>query len=398
MKTTLSMRDHWTLDPSVTFLNHGSFGSCPRPILALQSELREAMERRPIEFLARELHERLHGARVELAKFLSAPDDALAFVPNATTGVNSVLRSLTFEPGDQVVITNHGYNACNNAAQFVTQRAGAQVVVADLPLPLHSPAEALEAILQQVNDKTRLVLVDHVTSPTGIVLPVAELTAALNERGVDILIDGAHAPGMLPLDLTQLGAAYYTGNCHKWMCAPKGAGFLYVRADRRDRIRPVVISHGANAPLTDESRFEAEFGWVGTSDPTPYLCVPETLRFMSQLFPGGWDELRRRNRELLVQARRTLLAVLPGEAIAPEEMLGSLASVTLPDADRVGPVTAWDVDPLQAALDAQHGIEVPVMPFPKLPRRMLRISAAAYNELEDYERLATALKAELELE
>ena len=216
------MRELWPLERGVIFLNHGSFGACPAEVLRQQAALRDEMEAEPVRFLSRELDDRLADARQALAAFVGADADDLAFVANATGGVNAVLRSLRFSPGEELLTTDHAYNACRNAFDFAAGRAGARVVVATIPFPLASPEEVVEAVLARVTPRTRLALLDHVTSPTGLVLPLERLVAALSGRGVEVLVDGAHAPGMVPLDLGALGAAYYSGNCHKWLCAPKG--------------------------------------------------------------------------------------------------------------------------------------------------------------------------------
>ena len=255
----------------------------------------------------------------------------------------------------------------------------------------------MDAVLGSVTPRTRLVLLDHVTSPTGLVFPVQEIAGALNELGIGTLIDGAHAPGMLPLNVRGIGAAYYTGNCHKWVCAPKGAAFLYVRRDRQEATRPLVISHGANARRTDRSRFRLEFDWGGTDDPTAFLCVPHALRFLGTLLPGGWPELMERNHALAVRGRGLLCEALHVAAPAPEQMLGSLASVPLPDdAGAVPPARGVWWHPLQKQLLQKHRIEVPVMLFPAAPRQLLRIAAQLYNSEAQFVRLAMALKAELE--
>jgi isopenicillin-N epimerase len=269
---------HWTLDPEVLFLNHGAFGACPKPVLAAQAELRARLEREPVDFMARQWEPRMDEARAELARFVGADPDALALVPNATTGVNTVLRSLSFSPGDEILLADQEYNACQNAVRFVAERSGASVVTARVPFPLSDPAEVTQAILEHVTERTRLAVLDHVVSTTGLVFPIQAIVRRLGARGVDTLVDGAHAPGMLPLALDALGAAYYTGNCHKWMCTPKGSGFLYVRPDRQDRIHPLVISHGRNAPRQDRSRFRLEFDFTGTQDPSPWLVIPRRLQ------------------------------------------------------------------------------------------------------------------------
>jgi isopenicillin-N epimerase len=361
-------------------------------VLELQQEWRARLERQPVQFFVRELEKLWDNARQELSRFLGADPEGLVFVPNATTGVNTVLRSLRFGPDDELLVTNHEYNACANALRFAAEQTGARIVVADIPFPLHSVESVVAAILERVSSRTRLALLDHVTSQTGLILPLSRIVTALAERGVDSLVDGAHAPGMLPLDLNSLGAAYYTGNCHKWLCAPKGAAFLFVGAERRKTIRPLVISHGANSLRTDRSRFLVEFGWMGTGDPTASLCVPEALRFMGSLMPGGWPAIQERNRRLALAARDVLRRALPQEIPAPDECIGSLVSLRLPDSRSTEPSRSpLYLDPLQDELLERYSIEVPVIPWPQPPQRLLRISAQVYNSLPQYERLATAL-------
>jgi isopenicillin-N epimerase len=386
---------HWTLEPGLAFLNHGSFGACPRVVLEHQQRLRDEMERQPVEFFVRRLPERLDAARRELAAFLGADPQALAAVPNATTGVNSVLRSLALERGDELLTTDHEYNACRNALEFVAERAEAQVVVVELPFPCPSPGRVVEIVLDAVTPRTRLALIDHVTSPTGMVLPLGELVRELQGRGIDVLVDGAHAPGMLPLALDEIGAAYYAGNCHKWICAPKGAAFLYTRHDRRATVRPLTISHGANTPRPGRSRYQDEFDWVGTDDPTAFLTVPTAIEFMGSVLPGGWAELRRRNRELALEARRVLATALGVELPCPDEMIGSLAALPLPDGSPETPGSALYADPLQDTLLEEYRIEVPIVPWPAPPKRLVRISAQLYNKLEQYEKLGAALSRTL---
>ena len=395
---TSSLARHWSIDPAVTFLNHGSFGACPVPVLARQDELRRRLETEPVRFFLREYEDLLDAARRELAAFVGADPDGLAFVPNATAGVNTVLRSLDLAPGDELLTTDHAYPACGNALSFVAGRAGARVVVARVPFPIDSPDRVTEAVLAAVTPRTRLVLIDHVTSPTALVFPVGGIVAALAARGIDALVDGAHAPGMLPLDVEGIGAAYYTGNCHKWLCAPKGAAFLAVRADRRARVRPLVVSHGAAADpaLRGRSRFRLEMDWTGTGDPTPALSVPAAIRFLGSLLPGGWPELMERNRALALAARECLAVALglgDGSALCPAAMLGSMAALPLPaDLAKRFPATGVEPHPLQDRLYREYGIEVPVFPWPTSDRPILRVSAQAYNAIGQYEKLAGALE------
>ena len=382
---------HWTIDPEVVFLNHGSFGACPKPVLAAQAELRARLEREPCAFMAREWEGRLDEARQALARFVGADADAVAFVTNATMGVNTVLRSLRFSPGDEILVVDQGYNACQNAARFVADRSGARVVVAHAPYPLADPGEVTRAIVESVTSRTRLAIVDHVTSATGLLLPIEAIVRALDARGVDTLVDGAHAPGMVPLAVDALGAAYYTGNCHKWMCTPKGSAFLYVRPDRQDLVHPLVISHGRNARRQDRSRFRLEFDFTGTQDPTAWLVIPEAIRFMGSLLPGGWSELRETNHALALRGRSLLCQALGIQAPAPESMIGSLAAVPLPAAGAATEIAPLSVDPIMATLYDRYRIEAIVSVWPASPGRVLRVSAQIYNEESQYETLAAAL-------
>lgn len=380
----------WSLDPAVTFLNHGSFGACPLTVLLAQAGLREQLEREPVSFFVREFEQLLDAARSQLAKFVGADPAELAFVPNATTGVNAVLRSLKFESGDELLTTDHEYNACRNALDFIADRTGARVVVAKIPFPIDSPEQVVEAVVERVSAKTRLALLDHVTSQTGLIFPIQQLVSQLAERGVDTLIDGAHAPGMVPLNLREIGATYYTGNCHKWLCAPKGAAFLYVRLDKQPAIRPLTISHGANSPRSERSRFQLEFDWMGTDDPTAYLCVPEAIRFMGSLLPGGWLELMARNRDMALAARQLLCEALGVSLPCPAQMIGSMAVVPLPDS-LPDIVKTKLIPPLQNALWERFKIEVPVIPRAVAPKQLIRISAQLYNTRQQYEYLARVL-------
>jgi isopenicillin-N epimerase len=384
---------HWTLDPAVSFLNHGSFGATPRAVLEEQQSLRDRMERQPVRFLVRELEPLVDEARTALALFVGADPGAIAFLPNATAGVNAVLRSLELEPGDELVTTDQEYNACRNVLEYAAARAGAKVVVVQIPFPIAAAERVVERLEEAITRRTRLVLVDHVSSQTALVFPMEQIVSALQARGVDVLVDGAHAPGMLPLALDRLGAAYYTGNLHKWVCAPKGAAFLHTRGDRRARVRPAAISHGANAQRSDRSRYHLEFDWTGTFDPTPWLCVPRALEVVGSLLPGGWPEVMEANRQLALEAREILCETLSIAPPAPAEMAGSMAAVPLPGA-ATPPATLPSLygDPLQDALLDRFAIEVPVIHWPEPGSRLLRISAQLYNERSEYERLAGALE------
>jgi isopenicillin-N epimerase len=375
----------WCLDPAVTYLNHGSFGACPSAVLEVQASLRREMEREPVDFLVANLPARLDAARDALSAFLGAEPQDVVFVPNATAGVNAVLRSLSFGSEDELLLTNHTYAACRKTVDFVAQRCGARVVVANLPFPCRDAEDMVAAVLQRVSPRTRLALLDHVTSPTALILPLERLVSELRTRGVDTLVDGAHAPGMVPIGLSNLGAAYYTGNAHKWLCAPKGAAFLHVRRDRQAGLHPNVISHGLAAG------FHAEFDWTGTFDPTPWLCIPHAIKFIGGLLPGGWPQVMAANRALTLQARALLLKTCPGDLPCPESMIGSMASIPLPIPEAGSPGDGLDHRGLHAWF-RERGVETWLYAQP-VP--LLRISAQLYNHLDQFRHLASLLEEAL---
>jgi len=385
----------WCLDPSVSHLNHGSFGATPAPVLDTQLRWRHMMESNPTRFMLEQYQPALDRARHELARFIGCDPESLGFVNNATAGVNAVFRSLeaTLRPGDEIVITNHGYNACRNAALVTAARTGARVVTAAFPFPIEGSWRVLEGVMAAVSSRTRLVLVDSVTSPTALVLPVADLVAAL-EPDVQVLVDAAHAPGMIDFDLDTLGASYVTANCHKWMCAPKGSAFLYVREDRRRDIYPAVISHGYNGAWPAAGgHLHTQFDWTGTDDPTAWLAVPDALDTVGGLHPDGWPGIRHSNRQLCLAGRGILIESLGIDKPAPDDMIGAIASVPLPDSQEL----ARNIfDPLMEALRSRWSIEAMVFTWPEPPRRLLRISAQQYNRIDDYHLLARALEAELD--
>jgi isopenicillin-N epimerase len=367
-------RDEWLLDPEVAFLNHGSFGATPRVVLAEQERWRALMERHPTHFMSEELPPALRAARARLAAFVGAQPDDLVFVENATAGCNTLLRSLPLAPGDEILVTDHGYAAVRKAAEYVAGRASARVVEAAVPFPLEDAAQVVAAVASRLSPRTRLAIFDHITSSTAVIFPVRELTALCHAAGVPVLIDGAHAPGMLSLDVPSVGADWYTGNCHKWLMAPKGCAFLWVAPERQADIHPLVISHGYGQGFT------AEFDWVGTRDPSAWLSVPAAIDFHERL---GGAKLRERNAALARQQASLLARSWQTERGAPDALTGSMAAVGLPLRE---PATAERALKLRRQLFDDHRIEVPVTAF--AGALWARISAHAYNRPEDYARLA----------
>ena len=385
----------WVLEEGVLHLNHGSFGATPAPVLEAQQRVRRRMEANPTKyFLGGDYQSELDSVRRAVADFVGGDEAGLVFVNNATAGVNAVLRSLelTLASGDEILVTDHEYNACRNAAEVSASRTGAKVATVRVPFPIESSQQAVDAVLAAVTDRTRILLIDAVTSATGLVMPVAEIAAAL-ESDVRVLVDAAHAPGMIDFDVAALGASYVTANCHKWMCSAKGAGFLWVRGDRRDDVYHSVISHGYNGGWpSGGGRLHAQFDWTGTDDPSAWLTVPTALAAVEAMHPDGWPGVRRAIRQLCLSGRGILLDALEIDPPAPDNMIGAIASLPVPPPEDPG---TGIFDPLMAALADRHRIQVSVFTWPAPPARLLRISAHLYNKEADYHRLAGALTAEL---
>ncbi len=373
------MRALFALDPGIAFLNNGSFGACPLRVLEVQDAIRREMERQPVAFFADMAPPRIREAAGALARFLgTAPEDTV-FVENATAGMNAVLRSLSFAPGDEVLATDHVYGAVRNVLAHLERSRGIRVVEAPLPWPARGEDEVVAAVEAGFGPRTRLLLLDHVASRSALVLPVARLAALARARGVPVLVDGAHAPGLLALDVPALGADWYVGNCHKWLFAPKGAGFLWARREAQDMLVPGVVSHGHGGGLA------ASFDWIGTRDLSSWLAVPAGIAFLEGI---GAERLRARNHALALAMAETLAAAWGTEVGAPRAMLSAMAPVRVPGAQEA----SWEAGrALRRRLWEEHRVEVPVMPVGDA--LWVRISAQAFNVPQDYRRLASALPA-----
>ena len=380
---------HWDLQEGLRFLNHGSFGVAPRELLHWRFEQLTQLEQDPVAFLVDHVPGALKASRDALAALVGARAEQLAYVPSTTYGLNELLQRLDgVPPSSEILMLDQGYNATANLTRFAAEQRGWTVRRVGVPLPLQDPLELVEAFAAAWSPATRVLLIDHITSPGALVLPLADLIRLGREHGALVLVDGAHGPGSVPLDLEALGPDAYVGNLHKWMCCPRGAAFLWVRHPWQERLRPLVISHGANAPLqAGGTRFHLEHDWIGTADPTPWLALPEALRLLGpDLTP-----LMQRHHRLVQQGQALLLEALNTDRLAPACMQACMASIPLP------PVGQLDGQALYRAL-RQRGFQLPVIPL--MPHcagvpQFLRFSCFAYNTLDDLQNLAAVLPAVL---
>ena len=371
-----AVRGQFALAEGFATVNHGAYGATPRSVLAAQDEWRARMEAQPSRFFNGTILPALRSAASALGEVLGARGEDIGFVGNATEGVNAVLRSLVFAPGDEIVVLSHVYGAVRNTVRHVCSVSGARMVEVPVAFPRPDDADVLAGLAGAISPRTKLAVLDHITSSTALLLPIGEMIALCHARGVPVLVDGAHAPGQVPLDLGALDADWYVGNCHKWLFAPKGCGFLWARADRQAGIHPAVISHGYGQGFT------AEFDWTGTRDPSAWLAVPAALAAHARLGGAG---LMARNVALAAAAGAGLAARWGTETGAGNRAAAAMAMVRLPGGD--------DAAGLRARLLAA-GTDVPIMAHGG--RLWLRLSAQAYNEGADFERMGDLVEAGLE--
>jgi isopenicillin-N epimerase len=380
-------RSAWSLPEGVTYLNHGSFGPAPDVVIAARQRWFAELERQPMDFLARRLEPLLDEAAGVLARFVGCGADDLVFVPNATTGINIVVRSVGLAAGDEVLLTDHEYGAVARIWGNACAHVGAKTVVAKLPLPLTSQAEVVEALFARVTGRTRLIVVSHIASYTAVVLPIAEICRRANALGILTCIDGPHGLVQAPLNLRELNCDFYAASCHKWLCGPIGSGFLHVRGRQKSKMQPAVMSWGRSFAGSPAS-WKDEFIWVGTDDPSSYLAVAEAVRFIESV---GVEAFRCRSHVLAQYARSRIAPIAQSELFTPDDpaWYGSMVTIPLPHVARS---SSWpgEPHPLQRALWEEHRIETPV--FEWQDRLCLRVSCHLYNTPDDIDRLCAALE------
>jgi isopenicillin-N epimerase len=374
------VRTEWDLDPDFLTVNHGSYGATPKCVIAAQRAWQDRMERQPSRFMNTEYAGAIRDAADALGSFINANGRDIVFVGNATTGCNAVLRSLpVFGPDDTVTLLSHVYGAVHNTVRFIAEEVGARIVPAAIPYPDPTEDALVAAVAATLTPRTRLAVIDHITSGSAIVVPVQRIVTLCHDAGVPVLIDGAHAPGQVDLDLTAIGADWYVGNCHKWLCAPKGCAFLHATPAAQAGLHPGTISHGYG------KGFLAEFDWTGTADPSAFLAVTEAIAFHERL---GGAALRTRNRDLAARGAERIAQRLNTQVGTHGPVAGAMATIRLPVEDAT-PAHALAIrQRLMAA-----GTDAPVHALDGA--LWLRISAFAYNELDDYVRLGALVASVL---
>jgi isopenicillin-N epimerase len=378
-----AIKELFMLDPDIVFLNHGSFGACPIPVFNVYQEWQRKLENQPVAFITTQLSERLAEARTILGQFINARPEDIVFVPNATFGVNVIAHSLSLKTGDEVLATNHEYGACRNTWEFVTRKMGAVYKQSSIPLPLESPQEIIEKFWSGVTPRTKLVFMSHITSPTAVQFPVKEICARSRQANILSIIDGAHTPGHIPIDMESIGADFYIGNCHKWLMAPKGSAFLYTRPERQYLVQPLIVSWGwgEDKSATTGSEFLDYLQWWGTRDPSAYLTVPAAIQFQTE---NNWVLVKKQSHSLVNQALSRICELVKKATLYGENnVFHQMAIAPLP--------FITDLKEFKARLYHEYRIEIPCIEWNNM--QFIRVSIQGYNSQSDVDKLINALNS-----
>lgn len=380
------------MQDGLTQLNNGSYGLTPEVVGVAQRELQRRLEADPVRFFKSDLEIYSDDTRQALAKFVRVNAEDLVLVSNGTFAVATVLNNLDLSAGDEILITDHEYMATMNELGKICRKTGAKVVVAKVPFPEVSPEMVIDSVVGAMSDRTKLVLISHIASASAIVMPVKKIVEAAKARGIDTFLDGAHTPGQIDLDIGSLDPTWYAASCHKWLATPKGTGFIYTSPNRQRGFKPMVLSCREHEARADRKAYLCDFDYVGTNDYTGNLVIPVSIAHMGAQLPGGWDELRKRNHDLVVKGAKLICDAIGIEQRVPESMIGTMVSIPLPGVCEPGELMGealWD------RLYLNHGIQVPIWDLPGVHARVMRVSAQLYNSIEDFEVLAGVLAKEI---
>ncbi len=371
------LKNQFMLDPEIIFLNHGSFGACAKPVYENLLQWQQKLEKEPVKFFEDTIWDALQASRKALGDYIGCSHDDLVYFPNPTTAVNTVARSLKLKPDDEVLSTNHIYGALDRSWKYICKEKNARFIKADIPFPLHSEDEFLKRFFGYVTDHTKVIFLSHITSMTAMKFPVEKVVTFAKKNNILSIIDGAHVPGHIPLNIRKLDADMYTGACHKWMCTPKGVSFLYVKKELQEDVHPLVVSWGWESERPGKSKFLDWHEWQGTRDMSAFLTVPVAVKFLKEY---NWPEVAVRCRESVVKFRKKFIEHLNIEPPCPDEWLGQMASIPLPPLDAVA---------FKKQLLETYRIQVPVCEWEG--QTYLRYSFQAYNSEEELEKLLSAV-------
>ncbi len=384
---------NWGLNKEIVYLNHGSFGATPTAVLEKQLQYQKEMEAEAVEFYINKLPDLLSESKMALANFVGTDPNHIVFVQNTTTGVNTVLKNLEGKPGDEWLTTNHGYGACVHALKHYAEKQSCTVVTAVIEYPIISEDEMVAAIERSITPKTTIALIDYVTSASAVIFPVKKIIELLQSKGIKVIVDAAHCPGMIDFNIDALQPDFFIANCHKWICSPKGSAFLYVAPQHQHFVTPMVISHYNDSQVGEAAHWSNQFMWDGTHDYSAYLCVKDALEYMPTLHVDGWAGIKKNNRELAFAAATKIAEALKVQLPAPQALLGAIINIPMPNGETPEKFFHHN-QALKNKLFKRYNIEVPVFLFPKAPQQWLRISAQLYNSMEQYEYLIECLKEE----
>lgn len=385
---------HWGIPENVVYLNHGSFGATPISVLERQLSIQRGCEAQAIDFFVEKLQGLIDESKNALAPFIGTSSNNFVFVHNTTEGVNTILNSFPANEGDEWLITNHNYGACVNALKHYAKLKKCGVVSAAIPYPVNNEQEIIDAIEKSVTPNTKLALIDYITSASAIIFPIREIINLLHAKGIKVIIDAAHAPGMVAFNIDELKPDFFVANCHKWICSPKGSAFMYVAPEHKQNIFPLVISHYNDSAEGTGAHWANQFMFSGTQDYSPFICVKDALEQMPVIAANNWDFIREQNHHLVYKAATKIADELGVALPAPESMIGSICNIPMPDGEK--PEKSFNTNTvLKKKLLEKYKIEVPVFIFPQAPNQWLRISAQLYNSMEQYDYLLDCLKKEI---
>ncbi len=388
-----ALATHWSMNPNIVYLNHGSFGGTPTYVTNSQRALQTEMEYEAIEYFIDKLPTYLNTSKLALANFVGTDANNIVYTQNTTTGINCILSSMPSQVGDEWLTTNQSYGACVHALKQYAYQKGCTVVTAQIPYPVQNDVEIVAAFEAAITPKTKVALVDYITSATALILPIKKIITLLQSKGIKVVVDAAHAPGMVNFSIDELQPNYFVANCHKWICSPKGSAFMYVAPQHQDDVKPLVISHYNDTAEGTAAHWSNQFMWDGTHDYSTYITVKTALEYMPTLIEGGWAAIKNHNHNLVLTAAHTIANALQVQLPTTDAMVGSIVNIPMPNGKKPKHSFHSNTE-LKNILFEKYKIEVPIFMYPHAPQQWLRLSAQLYNSMEQYNYLLACLQQE----